>query len=153
MKKVLIVVIAVILTVAFALSVDSIASALFNMVSKGADNQLQAGTLQVEVIGDPVDISGITPGTSGEANFEVRNTGTLPAVYMVNLETSGGLFEGNNPVQAYVSDGGSIEPGAVGHIAVKWIFPEAAGNEYQGATGTFAVVINAQQDVGAYPVK
>jgi len=125
--------------------------ALFSMTAKGATNRLEAGRVEVKVVGEPVSVGNITPGSQGEAVFEVHNVGTLPVIYTVSWETEGELFEGEHPVELWSSDSGRIKPGEVNWIAVTWNFPQQAGNEYQGASGTFMLVVNAQQDVGGYP--
>ena len=137
--------------VVIALMVAGTGYALFSATARGGASRLEAGTVAIEVVGEPVNIGNLTPGSMGEALFEIHNTGTLPVVYTVSWETSGGLFEGENPVELGSLRNGRIVPGGVNYIAVTWSFPQSAGNEYQGASGTFELVVTATQDVGAYP--
>ena len=149
MKKKL--VYAVIIAAAVTLAVIGVATALFSMRATGPTNTMQAGTVEVLVTGDPVVLSGVAPGDKGIAEFQVENIGTLPVYYTVKWETTGALFEGVNPVELWSASEGRLQPGQTNTIAVQWLFPEQSGNEYQGASGTFTLVINAQQDVEAYP--
>jgi spore coat-associated protein N len=152
MKRFLKVLAVVVFVVVFALALARVVDALFSAMVKGSANRLQAGTVEVEVIGDPVNLSDISPGSQGEALFEVHNVGTLPVTYTVNWETSGALFEGANPIELWSLERGRLGVGEVAYIGVTWNFPAEAGNEYQGASGLFTLVVNAQQDVGGYPV-
>ena len=126
--------------------------ALFSHMAKSAVNRLEAAKVEVQVIGDPIDLGGITPGSMDTVMFELHNTGTLAVDYTIEYETSGALFEGENPVQLGSLQSGHMEVGEMHYIVVTWALPIGAGNEYNGATGTFQLVVHAQQAVGGYPV-
>lgn len=126
--------------------------ALFSHMAKSSVNRLEAGKVEVQVIGDPIDLGGITPGSMDTVMFELHNTGTLAVDYTIEYETSGALFEGENPVQLGSLQSGHMEVGEMHYIVVTWALPIGAGNEYNGATGTFQLVVHAQQAVGGYPV-
>ena len=138
--------------VVIALMVAGTGYALFSATARGGASRLEAGTVAIEVVGEPVDLSGIAPGDRGEVVFEVVNTGTLPLSFLLDVEKGGTLFEGGNPViVSYEVYSAQLAPGARSMVAVTWSFPQSAGNEYQGASGTFELVVTATQDVGAYP--
>jgi len=129
----------------------SVGYGLFSAVAKSKENRLQSGKVAVELSGEPVTLNNIQPGDRGEVFFEIKNTGTLPVVYTVNFETSGKLFEGNSAVVLFGFEGKYLDVGETQHIPISWYFPEEAGDSYQGASGTFVVVVNAQQATNGYP--
>ena len=147
-KRIVSVVLAVVL---IALTAGGV-YALFSHMAKSAVNRLEAGKVEVTVIGDPIDLGGITPGSMDTVMFEIHNTGTLAVDYTIEYETTGALFEGDNPVQLGSIYSGHMEVGEMHYIVVTWALPIGAGNEYNGASGTFQLVVHAQQALGGYPV-
>ena len=126
--------------------------ALFTDIARSGFSRLEAGVLSVEVEGEPVRLSGIVPGDAGEVVYKVTNTGTMAANISVTVETTGGLFEGDNPVGVHAQYRYSyLDVGHTTQITVWWSFPEIAGDDYQGAYGEFEIVVHAEQAIGGYP--
>lgn len=139
--------------------------AWFTSSASNDNNQFTAGTV---VLGVYDNLSGleqtspmfnlpsIAPGDKGSYVLKVTNTGSLALKYDMTLNKSiGGLFAGLNPVTVKVfdasdneitlSDKRTLESGTSETLTVKWDFPQAATDEYQGATGTFNLGFNGVQ--------
>jgi spore coat-associated protein N len=128
--------------------------ALFSDTATNAENTFTAGTVTLEagssVISPEQFISNLAPGDSGTIQVTVQNTGSLDAWVRVNEANSilgGALFEGDHPLQIHFEDVGYVllGSGESTSVTVNYSFPLEAGNEYQGASGSFALSFDAVQ--------
>lgn len=124
--------------------------ALFTAQTENINNTFSAGTVTLGNvalgscdIGDP---NNLAPGDSGSCTVNVTYSGSLEAFIGVQFSTEGALFEGSHPVTVSLSGGvgdhngyyllGKYDDGETASVTADWSFPLAAGNEYQGASGT-----------------
>lgn len=128
--------------------------ALFTDTATNAENTFTAGTVSLEagssVISPEQFISNLAPGDSGTIEVTVENTGSLDAWVRVNEENSvleGELFDGDHPLEIHFDEVGYVllGSGESTSITVNYSFPLEAGNEYQGASGIFALSFDAVQ--------
>ncbi|WP_353892422.1 TasA family protein [Proteinivorax hydrogeniformans] len=164
MKKVLIVALACMLAFGGGLATW----AWFTSSATSTDNTFTAGTLKVNESGvsvtetGTVDIQNLQPGDQTKLEFDVINDGTLEFKYRFRLgELEGGLVGGENPLLVSVDgeDWGQISTEyfeddgytlAKGKRSIKKLYvkmPKLAGNEYQGETASFKIIIEATQNV------
>lgn len=158
--------IALLLGLTFAWFTDSV-------TNKG--NRIQAGTLDVQLLKDGVDISGSSdpvfshdawePGYSTGANLSVKNAGNLALKYELRFKP--GDMSGSkgieNVIDVYVDenlvgtlnefltrddafDTGKLKADESNTKSVKLKMQETAGNDYQGVVATFDIVLVATQD-------
>lgn len=127
--------------------------ALFTATATSEGNTFATGTLVIEDISNfdgksSFKIANIAPGATGEETFEVENTGSLDAwVKIGGLDTTGALFEGSNQIilKHDSHTGVHVPAGQTVELDVYWQFPLAAGNEYQGKSGSATVTFEAVQ--------
>ena len=136
-------------------------------------NKIQAGTLNVQLLKDGVDVSESSepifshaawePGYSTGANLSVKNAGDLALKYELRFEPgdlsgSGGienvidvLVDGTSTgtLATYLNggafDAGTLEANKSSTKQVTLKMQESAGNAYQGVVATFDVVLVATQ--------
>lgn len=126
--------------------------ALFSATVRSSTNRMKSGTVDVALHGGVSILYQISPGEWGYHEYKIKNTGNLPAIIQVDFDTKGQLFEGETPVELWT--GYYHEHLAVGEtkeIFVYWEMPIDAGNEYQGTTGEYTLVVTATQAIEAYP--
>lgn len=132
--------------------------ALFTASTTNENNTFSAGTV---TLGDLVpfscgvnDTGNMAPGDSGSCTVSVEYTGSLDAWIGVDFTTSGVLFGGANPMTVdfgtynlvggkYVL--GEYSDGEDATVTVNYNFPLAAGNEYQGESGSIDLMFHAVQ--------
>lgn len=136
--------------------------ALFHATAENTGNTFTAGTLTINdvtggaVFKDSMNITNLAPGDQDEKTLKIQNTGNLDAwVKIDSIVTNadnipnnnvGDLFEGDNKVQVtYDSAPILIHPSETHEFKVRYNFPAAAGDEYQGKTGTFTLNVKAVQ--------
>ena len=145
MKKILISLMAIALVVGL---VGAGVVASFSDTETNADNTFTAGTLNI-ALGTSSWSAGfdnMKPGDTVTFTLPVNNVGSLPLNYTVTTTLSGTLAEGTNPyTQVTAPTSGSLGVGGSVNIVVGITMPAAAGNEYQGQSGTLTVTIDAVQ--------
>jgi predicted ribosomally synthesized peptide with SipW-like signal peptide len=134
--------------------------ALFTDSAQNTGNTFAAGTLEIS-LNKPdgtkyFDISNIAPGDSGSATVTVKNDGTLDLRYDIAQTLEGALAQGANGLKVTIKDSSGavitpgdtnrvLAPGASEDLTVQWTLPRDAGNEYQGASATLGITVNAEQ--------
>jgi spore coat-associated protein N len=128
--------------------------ALFSSTAANEGNTFTAGTVVINslptgaVFATSTNIGNMAPGDQDNKVLTVTNNGTLDAwVKISDIATSGDLFVGVTPL-AVTFDGGAvlIAAGQSHDFNVGYSFPLAAGNEYQGDSGTVTFNVAAVQD-------
>lgn len=134
--------------------------ALFTSTDTNSGNSFAAGTVKISM--DKPDgttyfnVSNIAPGDKGSSKVTVKNNGSLELRYDIAQTLTGALASGANPLAVTIkdADGKVIVPGdnnrvlAAGAsevLTVSWELPRAAGNEYQGASASLGITVNAEQ--------
>jgi predicted ribosomally synthesized peptide with SipW-like signal peptide len=132
--------------------------AYFSDTETSSGNTFKAGTLDIWLgTGSwSAGFDNIKPGDTVAFTITVNSGGSLPLTYSITTSLSGDLASGSNP--CYVSDvkvdGVSTTTGsltAVGGsdasdvVDIYITMPWAAGNEYQGKSGTLTVTFTATQ--------
>jgi len=113
-----------------------------------------AGTLTIDVGNQSFAVAlpeaGIAPGGTYSGTFTIKNTGSLLLKYQININTTGALFTGTNKVDVEITDDGTSGANEIAannsvtvHFEVR--MPAAAGNTFQGATGTLSFTVQATQ--------
>ncbi|MDY6874084.1 MAG: TasA family protein [Chloroflexota bacterium] len=142
-----------------ALAVGGLTMAYFTSSARNDGNSFASGTLQVELDkenGDHYfDLEDIKPGDSGAMPIEIANSGSLSLQYKVVLTLSGDLSAGDHPLQLSlrVNEEDAVDPaykrllrgGEHETLYLGWEMPKDAGNDYQNATGTLSIRVNAEQ--------
>lgn len=127
--------------------------ALFSATAENSGNTFTTGSVAIDA-GSVAVFSGavyanLAPGDSGTATLTVTNTGTLEAFIKVDDidNLSGGLFDGGpNQLQITYDDSvKKVAPGGTATFDIHYLLPLDAGNEYQGETGTFDILVKAVQ--------
>jgi predicted ribosomally synthesized peptide with SipW-like signal peptide len=132
--------------------------AYFSDTETSTGNTFQAGTLNISLDGGSwsTGFNNMKPGDTVKFTITVHSVGSLPLTYSITPSLSGDLASGSNP--CYVNDvkvdgvstttdslsaaGGSDASDVVDiYITMPW----AAGNEYQGKSGTLTVTFTATQ--------
>jgi predicted ribosomally synthesized peptide with SipW-like signal peptide len=147
------------------------------------DNVIGAGTLDVQVFGGPFTVSNLAPGGDWEGpySFQIRNLGTLPALYdisiggisqtvsgfknKINVRLLNGYLASDANCNTILVDEDTL-PNVEGSFAdtpwvgrpnlapnggwtdVWWMcfqLDDSAGNQYQGASATFDIVVDGYQ--------
>lgn len=124
--------------------------AIFTDMEQSLGNTFAAGTVDITVGTTTLAVNSdnIDPGDTKTGSFSVTNAGTLELRYSVSAATSGALFGGANPaVVGGLDDDQNVvlAPGATATVTFTVTLPAAAGNEYQGVSGTVNLTINAVQ--------
>lgn len=119
--------------------------------------------VRMSIVTDPPGASwtGLKPGESVTASLTVTNTFAYPVELTGVVRTQGALTVGAHPLQVGFdivgSAGGGGAPGACplradalpanthARVLVDVTFPEAAGNEYQNASGQASLFLTATQ--------
>jgi spore coat-associated protein N len=131
--------------------------AFFTDTATNSSNTLNAGKVQIQDVtgkaafSQTLHFNNLAPGDSETANVSVQNTGNLDAwVYLdgpASSQTeSGALFQGAHPLAiTFDSNPLLLHPGETKPLSVSYSLPRDAGNEYQNASGTMNIVIDAVQ--------
>ncbi|MBY0013799.1 TasA family protein [Paenibacillus typhae] len=138
--------------------------AIFTSSVQNTGNTFAAGTLKIgldkeDTDGTPAKYFNLTNWAPGDSSIQpvvVTNKGSLELRYDLTLAVGGDLGGGANPVtiKAYSDAAGTtaltvtdrvLAVGASETIYVKVEFPKAAGDEYQGKTGTASIKVDAEQ--------
>ncbi len=120
------------------------------------NNETAFNTAQVGL----VNLGNLKPGDLERFTFDVKNTGTLEMKYRFKLTgITGGLTTGDHPLEISIDNVNWAKisenyfendsyvlalDGAASHMLYVRM-PQAAGNSYQRATGSFAIVVEATQ--------
>jgi spore coat-associated protein N len=134
-------------------------SAYFSDEESSTGNTFTAGTLNIELGSGSwsggFSYDNMCPGETVTFTIEVTSVGSLPLDYTVTADLNGDLAGGSNPCTRVVKIDGSESTAdslsAAGGgdvsdtITVEVTMPTAAGNEYQGKTGTLDITITATQ--------
>jgi len=127
--------------------------ALFTDSVTNSNNTFTTGTVEIDAGSVAVFPAGVytnlAPGDSGSATLTVHNIGSLDAFVAIDGidNKSGGLFLGQpNDLQITYDTSTKIIPaGGSATFDIYYSLPLQAGNEYQGQTGTFDIVVKAVQ--------
>lgn len=123
--------------------------ALFTDTTTNADNTFAAGTVDISAGAQTytVAINNMAPGDSIPGSFVVKNEGSLKLWYQVTSSAAGALFQGATPavVVPPATEWAALDPGQSATISYNVSLPLAAGNEYQGVSGTLGFIVNAEQ--------
>lgn len=137
--------------------------AYFTSQATSENNTFTAGTLVIDSPGTitaNLNVGNIYPGWSVTKTVTVTNSGSLDFKYRMSVEELAGniLYDGDTPLQVSINGGdfvnidemgyvelGTIAAGHTGTFTIAFKLPEAADNDYQGATGTFTFVFDATQ--------
>jgi spore coat-associated protein N len=124
--------------------------ALFTANASNSGNTFTAGTITIAdatggaAFATSQHIGNLAPGDSDSKTLTINNTGSLHAWVKIDSATkTGDLFGGANPVSVTYDTAPVLIPAGGSYtFNVGYSFPLAAGNEYQGDTGsvTFNVV-------------
>lgn len=145
-----------------SLVVSAASFALFSAQTANQQNTFTAGTVELGTVTGftcSVHAGGLAPGDSGNCAVSVTYTGSLEAWIGVTASGNGALFSGANPMAiTSVTDGatalaqvggkyviGTRNNGESAAVTINYAFPLAAGNEYQGASGTVDLMFYAVQ--------
>lgn len=135
--------------------------AVFTSTATNENNIFETGTLEVaaddQVYGGEIEVANMAPGDEFEGSFVVSNIGSLELYYKVTAIASGDLFELDDN-HAYVTiltnETGVLDPAGgstpAKTVTFKIIFPEEAGDAYQGKSGTLQFKVDAVQTGGNY---
>jgi predicted ribosomally synthesized peptide with SipW-like signal peptide len=135
--------------------------AYFSDTEQSTANTFTAGTLQIS-LGETSwqgTFDNLKPGDVVAFVIPIESKGTLPLNYTIKPTLSGDLAGGSNPCvvskvlvdgvekTAPYTDSLSAAGGAdaTDQITIQVTMPAAAGNEYQGKTGSLSVEIDAAQ--------
>lgn len=136
--------------------------ALFTDSATNAGNNFTAGTVDITdvtggaALSTTAFIGNLAPGDAENATLTIRNDGSLDAWVRISSATNNGngnfgdgvgdLFEGPTPLTISY-DGGAVLVPAGGQTTfnVGYSFPLAAGNDYQGDTGSVTFNVDAVQ--------
>lgn len=150
MKRKLVVSLLLVGLLAFGIGAGTFA--YFTSQATSGSNSFTAGTLVVEAgaiaVTNTCDIGNIYPGYTDDGSFTVTNSGSLPMKVKITPNISGDLFAGSNPAIIALSnylEGEELAAGASKVFTFDFDFPAAAGNEYQGATGSVNFTVDATQ--------
>jgi predicted ribosomally synthesized peptide with SipW-like signal peptide len=160
MKKVLIALMVCVL----ALGLMGSAFAYFTSTATATANTFTAGTVKVNMVNGSASTTGtslgnLAPGNTATFDYTVVNTGSLAADVTITPTLSGTIMiasNANDPVITGVTIGGtaatdnagvwsvtgSLAATASETVVVTVSFPSAAGDEFQGLTGTLNVTVN-----------
>lgn len=154
--------IAFVLIMIGALLIGGATVALFTDIAQNTDNVFAAGTLSIDLTkqfgADSFNFSNIAPGDNGSDTIVVQNTGSLELRYRMDSLTKTGYLlnnEGDHPMEFTFTVGSEafqpvnttrvLGPGNSETITVNWEMPLAAGNDYQGESGTLGISFSAEQ--------
>lgn len=149
---------------AVALTIGMVGAGTFAYFTDTADstaNSFTAGTLDITsgTGSFSTGFDNIKPGDVVTFQITVNSNGSLPLNYTIAPALSGNLATGSNActITAVKVDGTALSSpyndslSALGggdssdDVTIEVTMPTAAGNEYQGQTGSLNVVFNAQQ--------
>lgn len=131
--------------------------ALFTSSATNSNNTFTAGTVVVDDVtggtlsSQEVNAANLAPGDGKTLTMTVKNDGTLDEwVQIDSAKTAaselGGLFGGATPLTLALDNKVvKLAPGQTTTFNVTYSLPLAADNTYQGANGTFNVVVDAVQ--------
>jgi len=131
--------------------------ALFTDTATNAGNTFTAGTLVLEDVTDGTAVSqtvyfdNLAPGDSEPFFVTVRNNGTLDAWVKIDKDKTnesmvGELFAGDYPLEIGFDDTAVlVKAGEEVNLNLTYLFPLEADNTYQGASGSFDLVVQAVQ--------
>jgi predicted ribosomally synthesized peptide with SipW-like signal peptide len=124
--------------------------AIFTDTETNTGNTFTAGTVTLGIGSTTLEANAgnMAPGDVRGGSFNVTNTGLLELRFDVSAATSGNLFAGATPatVGGLADDQNVVlAPGASATVNFTVSLPLAAGNSYQGATGTVDFTIEAEQ--------
>jgi len=140
----------ILVVLVMSLLIVSNGSAMFTSTDRHIAGSLASGTIKIDIKGNGFALLGLKPGDSGEWALLVYNIGTLPYEFSVDFETEGPLFEGDYPVEVWVTDIPMpvMQPGDQTVVHFAWEFPSEAGNEYQDTWGNIFMIATAWQVSG-----
>jgi len=126
--------------------------AVFTSTSTNEGNIFETGNLEVaagdQVYGGEIEVDNMAPGDEIEGSFVVSNSGSLELYYKVTAIVDGDLFELDDN-HAYVAEinnqTGVLAPEGSATVTYKIVFPEEAGDNYQGVGGTLKFKVDAVQ--------
>lgn len=151
--------VALLLTMVGALLIGGATTAWFTSEAENSNNTFTSGTLEIS-LDKPnnskyFNITNIAPGDGNSAQITVSNTGSLELRYTFGLTKEGKLFDGDHPLSITIKDSNGkvvdlqakrvLASGEHETFTISWQMPEAAGNEYQGQTGTLGIKVMAEQ--------
>ena len=155
MQKILISLMAIALVVGL---VGAGTMAYFSDTETSSGNTFTAGTLNIALgtTSWSANFSNMKPGDTVTSTIPVNSTGSLPLDYTITTSLSGNLTWGAHPctVTSVRVDGTSTSSDSLTAaggtdesdvVAIDITMPAAAGNEYQGQSGTLTVTIYAVQ--------
>jgi predicted ribosomally synthesized peptide with SipW-like signal peptide len=133
--------------------------AWFTGDAENTNNNFQSGTLKIKLDREQgnyyFDIHNIAPGDQGRQAIVISNTGSLDLVYQVSYTITGVLAEGEHPLECQLLNSSDeridldlerrLASGQQEPVTITWKMPEEAGNEYQGGTARFDLVVSATQ--------
>lgn len=160
MKNLKIIIIATFISISLgAMLIGGFTAAKFISVAQASAGAFVSGDMEV-TLDHPEDVpyfnlTNIAPGDHDSTEIVVSNTGTIDMDYVLNLNISGGLAEGEHPLVFLVYDnaGNSVDlmskrtlsAGEQEVLIIEWQMPEEAGNEYQNATAQLDIRVIAEQ--------
>jgi len=148
---------AVVTTTAGAAIMAAGSFALFTSTASNTGNTFTAGTVVVtdttggKVAAQEVNFANLAPGDGKTLQMTVKNEGTLEEWVKIDsaattLTETGALFGGDTPLTLTLTAAPvKLAPGATATFDIPYSFPIAANDTYQGATGSFNVVVDAVQ--------
>jgi predicted ribosomally synthesized peptide with SipW-like signal peptide len=142
-----------------ALLIGGATVAWFTSTAENTRNSFQSGTLNIKLDREQgnyyFDIHNIAPGDQDSQPIVVSNTGSLDLVYQISYTIAGVLAEGEHPLEIQIFniseeciDQGfdrRLTSGQQEVLTITWKMPEEAGNEYQGGTAQFDLLVKASQ--------
>lgn len=162
MKKKAIISLVLISLMAFGIGAGSFA--WFTSQATSTDNVFTAGTLEIEgpgtITSEMLNVSNIYPSWQESKAVKIKNIGSLDFKCRMSVKplTGNKLYDGPTPLQVSVNGGaykdidelgyvglGQLGAGKEGSCTIVFRLPEAADNEYQGASATFEFVFDATQ--------
>lgn len=141
--------------------------ALFSGTASNEGNTFTAGTVAIssvtaqgKIFAGDLYFDNLAPGDSGTKTLTIKNNGSLDAWVKLdgythngegtldpNNKKAGDLFIGSNPLTLQLDSKFVRVPANGGEASfnVSYSFPSAAGNEYQGTSGSATIKVKAVQ--------
>ncbi|GIP40117.1 hypothetical protein J31TS4_33970 [Paenibacillus sp. J31TS4] len=131
--------------------------ALFTSSATNEGNTFTSGTVIItdktvgSLVSQDVNFNNLAPGDTKVLTMTVKNEGTLEEWVRIDsaatiASKTGALFAGATPVSLTLDPKVvKLAPGETTTFDVTYLFPLAADNTYQNATGSFKVIVNAVQ--------
>jgi len=129
--------------------------ALFTDSTESQKSEFTAGELDIsnsDKTSWSSEVENMAPGDSFEKKITVTNTGSLQLAFAATVSKSGALFGGATPATVEIGNAyGILNPGASTTVTATVHLPLEANDDYQTASGEFAITFHAYQTKNVSP--